>query len=212
MPGGRSGGALMEEPMSFGKHPLKCIAMALAVAAGGALAPSAGAQERLTNSAGRPPTPLAVMEARRPPAGARTRTRAINLAPMLAAADAAAAPQVAAAKVSLDRIHFEFDSSRLTPDATRLLERVGQALGSSELAGLAFVVEGHTDAQGDEAYNQALSVRRAQAVKEYLVAQHGIPAARLKAVGKGETDLVDVADPEGSANRRVVFMSLVGAR
>jgi outer membrane protein OmpA-like peptidoglycan-associated protein len=177
-----------------------------------ATAQEAIAQERFVNFAGRTPTTQELIEALRPAAGARTRTRAINVAPMLAAADAAAAPEIAAAKVSLDRIHFEFDSSRLTPEATRILERVGQALGSSELAGLVFVVEGHTDAQGDEAYNQALSVRRAQAVKEYLVSRHGIAAARLKAVGKGETELLDPADPEGAANRRVVFASVVGAR
>ena len=185
----------------------------LAAALVAATAHDAVAQERFVNFAGRTPTTQELIEALRPPAGARTRTRTINLAPMLAAADAAAAgPEVAAAKVSLDRIHFEFDSSRLTPEATRLLERVGQALGSRELAGLAFVVEGHTDAQGDEDYNQALSVRRAQAVREYLVTQHGIPVARLKAVGKGETELLDPADPEGPANRRVVFVSVVGAR
>lgn len=189
-------------------HTLTMLSAALGVV----MAHDAVAQERFVNFAGRTPTAQELVEALRPAAGARTRTRAINLAPMLAAADAAAAPEVAAAKVSLDRIHFEFDSSRLTPEATLILERVGQALGSSELAGLAFVVEGHTDARGDEAYNQALSVRRAQAVKEYLVAQHGIPAARLKAVGKGEAELIDVADPEGPANRRVVFVSVVGAR
>jgi outer membrane protein OmpA-like peptidoglycan-associated protein len=177
-----------------------------------AMAPRAIAQERFVNFAGRTPTTQELIEALRPAAGARTRTRAINLAPMLAAADTAATPTVAAAKVSLDRIHFEFDSSELTPEAMRLLERVGQALGSSELAGLAFIVEGHTDAQGEEAYNQALSVRRAQAVKEYLVARHGIPAARLKAVGKGETELLDKANPDGPANRRVVFGSVVGSR
>jgi outer membrane protein OmpA-like peptidoglycan-associated protein len=211
MPGGRlcRDVALIKEEGTMSLRRFAVLAAALVAAT----AHDALAQERFVNFAGRTPTTQELIEALRPAAGARTRTRAINLAPMLAAADAAAAaPGVAAAKVSLDRIHFEFDSSRLTPDATRLLERVGQALGSSELAGLAFVVEGHTDAQGDEAYNQALSVRRAQAVKEYLVAQHGIPAARLKAVGKGEAELLEVADPEGPANRRVVFGSLVGAR
>jgi outer membrane protein OmpA-like peptidoglycan-associated protein len=183
---------------------------ALAATLVAATAHDALAEERFVNFAGRTPTARELVAALRPAAGARTRTRAINLAPMLAAADAAA--EVVAAKVSLDRIHFAFDSSELTPEATTILERVGQALGSSELAGLAFIVEGHTDTQGDEPYNQALSERRAQAVKEYLVARHGIPAARLRAVGKGETELLDAADPEGPANRRVVFGSVVGAR
>ncbi len=189
---------------------LRTLVALLAAALGAAAAHNTLAQERFVNFAGRTPTTQELIDALRPTAGARTRTRAINLAPMLAAADAA--PEVAAAKVSLDRIHFEFDSSRLTPEALRILERVGQALGSSELAGLAFVVEGHTDARGEEAYNQALSVRRAQAVKEHLVTRHGIPAARLKALGKGETELLDQAEPEGPANRRVVFGSIVGAR
>lgn len=191
---------------------MKLCTLAWLAALVAATAQDALAQERFVNFAGRTPTTQELIEALRPAGGARTRTRAINLAPMLAAADGAAAPQSAVAKVSLDRIHFEFDSSELTPEATRILERVGQALGARELAGLAFIVEGHTDAQGDEDYNQALSVRRAQAVREYLVTRHGIPAARLKAVGKGETALLDPADPEGPANRRVVFASVVGAR
>jgi outer membrane protein OmpA-like peptidoglycan-associated protein len=210
MPGGglRRAVALIQEEGAMKLRTLATFAAALVAAT----AHDAVAQERFVNFAGRTPTTQELIEALRPAAGARTRTRAINLAPMLAAADGAAAPQVTAAKVSLDRIHFAFDSSELTSEATRILERVGQALGSSELASLAFVVEGHTDAQGDEDYNQALSVRRAQAVKEYLVVRHGIPAARLKAVGKGETELLEPADPEGPANRRVVFGSVVGAR
>jgi len=183
------------------------VAAAMAAAGAFALADEAGAQERFVNFAGKEPTTRELIDALRlAPAGARTRTRAINLAPMFAAAEttSAAAP---GAKASLDQIHFEFDSSRLTPAAQRILARVGEALASSALAGASFVVEGHTDAQGSDEYNYQLSVRRAESVKQHLVARHRIPAARLKAVGKGETDLLDQADPESAANRRVVFAS-----
>jgi len=191
--------------MSSSMHRFAAAAMAVAGAV--ALAPGAEAQERLTNFAGRTPTTQELIEALRPAAVAsRPRTRAINLAPMLAAAGTTgtAAP---GAKASLDQIHFEFDSSRLTPAAQRILARVGEALASSALAGASFVVEGHTDAQGSDEYNYQLSVRRAESVKQHLVARHGIPAVRLNAVGNGETDLLDQADPESAANRRVVFSS-----
>jgi len=184
------------------------LAAALAAAAA-VLAPQAGAQERLTNFAGREVTTRELIEALRPPVATRTRTRAINLAPMLAAADAEAAPPTA--KASLDQILFEFDSSRLTPEAQRVLARVGEALGSRELAGLVFVVEGHTDAAGSDEYNRHLSLRRAEAVKQHLVANHRVPAARLKAVGKGEAELIDRDDPKGAANRRVVLVSTARA-
>ena len=184
-------------------------AVALAAAASCALAQGAGAQERLTNFSGRDVTTRELIDALRAPAPAatRTRTRAINLAPMLAAAEAATAER-ATAKASLDQIHFEFDSSRLTSQALGIVARVGEALASSELAGRAFIVEGHTDAQGSDAYNLRLSVRRAQAVRQHLIEHHGIPAARLEALGKGESELLDKAHPDGPANRRVVFASV----
>ena len=49
------------------------------------------------------------------------------------------------------------------------------------------LIEGHTDAVGSELYNESLSQRRAQSVRRYLVAMHGIDAGRLEAVGLGET-------------------------
>lgn len=184
-------------------------AVALAAVATSALVPRAGAQERLTNFSGRDVTTRELIDALRGPApvGRRSRTRGINLAPMLAAAEAAASEQ-ATAKASLDQIYFEFDSSRLTPQAIDILTRVGAALAASELASRAFIVEGHTDAQGTDAYNQSLSVRRAEAVRDHLIEHHGILAARLKALGKGESELLDPANPNGPANRRVVFASV----
>ena len=67
-------------------------------------------------------------------------------------------------------------------------------------------IEGHTDSQGPDAYNQDLSERRAQAVVDYLVGQ-GINAARLGAVGYGENlPIGDIDTADGRAmNRRIEF-------
>ena len=65
-------------------------------------------------------------------------------------------------------------------------------------------VEGHTDAMGSDAYNQALSERRAQAVKRYLVSA-GVDASRLETMGYGESQPVASNDTEDgrAMNRRV---------
>ena len=67
------------------------------------------------------------------------------------------------------------------------------------------VVEGHTDARGTDAYNQKLSERRANAVREVLVNQYGVDASRVNAVGYGESrPVADNASDTGRAiNRRV---------
>lgn len=67
-----------------------------------------------------------------------------------------------------------------------------------------FVVEGHTDSKGSDAYNQKLSEQRAQAVKAWLV-DNGIDADRLSAIGRGESrPVADNGTAEGRAkNRRV---------
>ena len=67
------------------------------------------------------------------------------------------------------------------------------------------VIEGHTDAVGSEQYNEELSQRRAQSVRRYLVATHGIEASRLQAVGLGEHDPLPGRDPLAGENRRVQF-------
>jgi outer membrane protein OmpA-like peptidoglycan-associated protein len=67
-----------------------------------------------------------------------------------------------------------------------------------------FLIEGHTDAVGSDAYNLDLSKRRAVAVALYLVNQMGISPDRLAVAGKGKTEpLTD--DPYDAANRRVQF-------
>jgi outer membrane protein OmpA-like peptidoglycan-associated protein len=66
------------------------------------------------------------------------------------------------------------------------------------------MIVGHTDAQGDDAYNQRLSERRAASAAAYLT-QQGVPGARVRTVGRGETEPVAANDSETGRqqNRRV---------
>ena len=118
---------------------------------------------------------------------------------------AAAAPAAKAQARALDlEIPFEFNSDKLTADGKDVLDTLGEALKSDELSGAkAIVLEGHTDAKGSAAYNRILSLKRAQSVRTFLSTKHSIPAGKLKAVGKGSTELADPKNPEDAANRRV---------
>ncbi len=106
--------------------------------------------------------------------------------PMPAAAPVAAAPAPAAVRrvtFSAESL-FGFDTAVMLPDGRAALDAF-----SAELAGLAnadIQVEGHTDRLGSTAYNQALSQKRAEAVKAYLVTQGRLDPARVHAIGKGE--------------------------
>lgn len=104
-------------------------------------------------------------------------------------------------------ILFDFDSDRLRGESRPTLAELVSTLERS--ADLNVVIEGHTDGQGEEDYNEDLSERRAEAVVAYLVEQ-GIDAGRLQAVGMGES--MPVADDETEAgrqsNRRVVIRGM----
>ena len=98
-------------------------------------------------------------------------------------------------------VTFASGSAMLTPDAERALAPLGRALNSQDLAGFRFRIEGHTDTVGDSASNQSLSERRAAAVRDFLIQRYGVSAARLEAVGLGETQLL-VPTPDETANAR----------
>lgn len=101
-------------------------------------------------------------------------------------------------------VQFAFDSADLLPSARPQLDALAEGIRLlPELQTV--VIEGHTDALGSDHYNDQLSHRRAYAVKRYLVSQHNINPARLKAVGMGEYALLPGRDPYGSDNRRVQF-------
>jgi OOP family OmpA-OmpF porin len=110
-------------------------------------------------------------------------------------------------KVLLD-IKFDFDSAKLTQEAKLTLSSLGQAFKSAELKGNCFFVEGHTDGRGAARYNHKLSTIRAVAVTDYLVKQYGVDSSTLTPVGKGETELLDIANPESEDNRRVEVINM----
>jgi len=118
-----------------------------------------------------------------------------------------AAPAAAAPSVALD-IKFALNSANLTDEARETIRKLGAAFKSEQLAGYRFRVEGHTDASGRADYNLALSQRRAEAVRDYLVGTLGIAANRLVVIGRGQEDPLDPADPMSGVNRRVQVVNL----
>ena len=106
------------------------------------------------------------------------------------------------------RINFEFNSDSIGPAAAQAIKEVGKALTSPQLTGNTFVIAGHTDGKGSDAYNQGLSERRAQAVKSYLVEKYNIPPETLLAVGYGKTMLKNTNNPFAPENRRVQIVNM----
>jgi len=98
-------------------------------------------------------------------------------------------------------VTFATGSATLTPQAEAVLASLARALSSQDLAGYRFRIEGHTDSVGDHASNQALSERRAAAVREFLIAKFGVSPQRIEAVGLGETQLL-VPTPDETPNAR----------
>ena len=106
-------------------------------------------------------------------------------------------------------VTFEFDSAELTPEARKVLDELAAALRSDQLGTSRFVIEGHTDAVGSDAYNQQLSEQRARSVRQYLAGKQVDPS-RLQVVGKGKDELLDPANPAAAINRRVRVVNLGG--
>jgi outer membrane protein OmpA-like peptidoglycan-associated protein len=105
-------------------------------------------------------------------------------------------------------IPFDYNSDKLTFDAITTLRQLGGALSDPKLAGYRFKIGGYTDAKGTDEYNQKLSERRAQAVRDYLVAQYDVAASRLETIGYGAKQLADPARPLDAINRRVQIANI----
>jgi outer membrane protein OmpA-like peptidoglycan-associated protein len=94
-------------------------------------------------------------------------------------------------------ILYPFDSEQILPAGRENLRQLAQSL--QRYPGTEVLIVGHTDSQGTDAYNLALSQRRADAARSYLISQ-GIPAARIRTSGRGETE--PVADNGTEAGRQ----------
>ena len=103
-------------------------------------------------------------------------------------------------------VSFDFNSDILRDDQKPKLTTLCQAM--TNVAVDQFRIVGHTDASGSAEYNMDLSIRRAEAVKDYLVSSCGLDASRLLAIGKGEEVLVNETDPRAVENRRVEFQAV----
>lgn len=116
---------------------------------------------------------------------------------------------IAERKPSIDlEITFDFNSAAIGDAAMPEVTALGQALSSAQLKGGTFILAGHTDAKGTESYNQDLSVRRAETVRQFLADKYKIDASDLIAVGYGKTQLKDASDPYGAENRRVQIINV----
>ena len=104
--------------------------------------------------------------------------------------------------IALD-IPFELNSSRLQHSAAAQLDQLAAALSSSSLSDSSIEIVGHTDSSGSAEYNRALSARRSESVREYLVQKHDLSSSRLIAVGRGEDEPLPDRPPEAPENRRV---------
>jgi len=169
------------------------------------------------------PAPAAAPAPARPPAPAAAPAPAPAAAPAPAPAPAAApaarpaaaaapaAPAQAATKVTYAAdAFFDFDKAVVKPEARAKLDDLVGKLKGINLE--VVIAVGHADAVGADAYNQKLSVRRAEAVKAYLVSK-GVEKNRVYTEGKGEkSPVADNKTAEGRAKNRRVEIEVVGTR
>jgi outer membrane protein OmpA-like peptidoglycan-associated protein len=102
--------------------------------------------------------------------------------------------------ITLNIVHFAFDSSELTPEEKEKIKANAQTIKDEKIA---VIIEGHTDDKGTEAYNYELGKKRAEAVKKEYV-KNNVPASKVAIVSYGKTKPVDTYASEQAdiRNRR----------
>jgi OmpA-OmpF porin, OOP family len=129
----------------------------------------------------------------------------ISVKPAVAPVDATVCQQLFSDLLAKGRIRFEPGRATIDPDSAGLLDRLIET--ALRCPNVNIEIAGHTDGDGDAAFNQALSEKRAQAVMDYLV-KAGLAADRFTATGYGSTQPLAGNDTdEGKAqNRRIEFV------
>src|SRR5436305_1108766 len=129
----------------------------------------------------------------------------ISVKPAAAPVDATVCQQLFSDLLAKGKIRFESGRATIDPDSAGLLDRLVETALRCPTANIE--IAGHTDADGEDAFNQTLSEKRAQAVTDYLV-KAGLPANRFTAVGYGSSQPVASNDTDqGKAqNRRIDFV------
>jgi outer membrane protein OmpA-like peptidoglycan-associated protein len=117
--------------------------------------------------------------------------------------------EIASTKPNIDLdIQFDYNSADISASSLPSVQSLGRALSNASLRGSTFVVAGHTDAIGSEAYNQDLSERRADSIKRYLTEKYGIAGTDLVTVGYGKDKPKDPNAPMDPINRRVQVVNM----
>lgn len=116
--------------------------------------------------------------------------------------------------IRLNNIYYDFDDDKILPDAEKDLGFLLELM--KKYPDMVIELSSHTDAQGNDAYNERLSQRRAQSAKNWLVAR-GISEKRIEAVGYGEKNIlndcingINCTDAEHRVNRRTEFKIIAG--
>jgi len=116
---------------------------------------------------------------------------------------------IAKDKPNIDlEITFDYNSADISAKSLPSVQALGKALTNPDLKGSTFIVAGHTDAAGGEAYNQDLSERRADSIKRFLTDKFGIAGTDLVTVGYGKSKLKDLSNPLAEVNRRVQVVNM----
>jgi outer membrane protein OmpA-like peptidoglycan-associated protein len=117
--------------------------------------------------------------------------------------------EIAATKPNIDLgRQFDYNSVDISTTSMPSVQALGRALSNPDLKGSTFVVAGHSDSIGGEAYNEDLSERQADSIKRYLAEKFGIAGSDLVTGGYGKSKLKKPEAPTDPVNRRVQVVNM----